>query len=112
MLVLGVTTAIDVLRNGIQGPADVSNAPAVVLEIIIFFAIGAGLLVVARGWQLARRWARAPFLLANLIGVAVGWGLAGAAGAERFAGMAAIAAGVVGIVLAFLPATSRALATE
>lgn len=63
---------VQVARLGLTGPSEVSNAPAVTLEIIIFAVFGAGLLVSGRGLWQARRWARAPIVLGQLIALVVG----------------------------------------
>ena len=52
-------------RVGTSGPEDVSNAPALILLVVITAAFGVGLIWVARGWWRAQRWARAPFILSQ-----------------------------------------------
>lgn len=101
---------VSVIRFGIQGPSEVSNPPAVALQILIFAVFGAGLLLVARGWWRIRRWARAPFLLVQLLALVVGVPLVQAGGwVERFIGGATVAIAVVGGVIALTPAVGRAI---
>jgi hypothetical protein len=101
---------VQTLRLGVTGPEEVSNVPAVVLIIVILLLFGAGMLCVARGWWREERWARAPFLVAQILGVLVGWDLAQASGgSERIIGIAVIIVAAIGIVLAFLPAVARAI---
>jgi peptidoglycan/LPS O-acetylase OafA/YrhL len=72
-----------------------------------FLACGGGLLVCARGLLRARRWARAPVVLAQLIQVLVAWGfLPGQTGpvALLLAGAA-----VVVLVAVLSPPATRAL---
>jgi len=96
---------------GITGPAGVSSVTALTLQIVIFFAFGLGLLVVGRGWWQARRWARAPFVLAQLIALVVGVPLAQAAEtSSRIPGIVISLVAALGLVLVFLPRTTRALA--
>lgn len=86
------------------GPADISNGTAVTLEIIIFAGLSAGMCVTAYGMYGTRRWARAPFILMQLIAMGVGYNFWGAAVAPVILGL-----GIVGFVIALLPATTRAL---
>ena len=95
---------------GITGPQEVSNLPALVLQIVIFAALGIGLMLVARGWWGARYGARAPFIVAQLLALVVGVPLMSAPDAwTRQLGVALLVVGVVGLVLALLPPVTRAL---
>lgn len=101
---------IEAFRLGATGPADVSNVPAIILQIVLFALFGVGLLVVAPGWWGARRWARAPFLLAQLIALVVGVPLAqSSGGVERIVGAGIAVAALLGIVLVFTPAVTKAI---
>lgn len=74
-LVLLVYAAVDivvVIGEGLTGPDEVSNPVAFGMQVVIFVALGAGLLVLARGWWICRRWVRGPFILAQLLGLVVG----------------------------------------
>lgn len=113
LVAYAIFDAVEAVRVGATGPADVSNGPAIALQIIIFLVFGAGLLWVARGWWGSRRWARAPFLLTQLIALVVGVPLAQAqGGTERVVGIALSLVALVGIALVFTPAVTRALTEE
>ena len=95
---------------GITGPPEVSNLPALVLQIVIFAALGIGLLLVARGWWGAKYGARAPFIVAQLLALVVGVPLLSAPDSwTRQVGIALLVVGVAGLVLALLPPVTRAL---
>jgi hypothetical protein len=98
------------LTVGLTGPAEVSNLPALVLQIVIFAALGVGLLAIARGWWLSKYGARAPFILAQLLGLVVGFPLAQAPDSgTRAIGVALVSAAVVGIAISLLPPVTRAI---
>ncbi len=71
-----VIVVIEVIRFGLTGPAEVSNVPAFVLEVLIFLGFGVALLFTARGLWQAKRPARAPAVLAQIIALVVGGPLA------------------------------------
>ena len=82
----------------------------IILLVAILVIFGLGLVWVARGWWRLRRAARAPFLLAQVLAVLVGYELAQSEGpVERTVGIAMALVAVVGIVLCFLPPVTRAL---
>lgn len=92
------------------GPEEISNTSAINLEIVIFLVLGFGLIVTGIGWWRSKRWARAPFVLMQVISLLVGYNFLPSTGAnERIAGIVMIACAVVGILLTFLPSTTRAL---
>lgn len=98
------------LRIGITGPEEVSNAGALVSLIVIIAAFGASLIWVAWGWWRARSWARAPFVVAQLILVFIGFEVSQSSEATlQTVGQVAMVVAVVGVVLVFLPSTRRAL---
>ena len=98
----GALVIIGVLRFGITGPAEVANAPGVTLEIVIFLVFGAALLLVATGWWRGSRWARSPFILAQLLGLVVSVPLMGSAGsAERMIGWSVTVIAVACVALSF-----------
>lgn len=110
LLAYGLFDVIKAITVGIAGPVQVSSAPALTLQVLLFLLFGAGLILVGLGWWRTRRWARAPFLLAQLIALVVGVPLAQAAEAtSRIPGMLLASIAVVGLVLVFLPGTTRAL---
>ena len=98
------------IRVGLTGPPEVSNLPALVLQVVIFAALGVGLIAIARGWWLSKYGARAPFILAQLRGLVVGVPLTAAPDAgTRVVGAALVAAAVVGIAVSLLPPVTRAI---
>ena len=106
----GVYEAAQAVRFGATGPESVSNVPAIVLQVALFLVFGAGLLLIARGWWRLAAWARAPFVLAQLIVGLIGYELAQSASAGiHWAGIAMALVAVLGLVLVFTPAVSRAL---
>jgi hypothetical protein len=108
-----VFDVVGVLRFGLTGPEEVSNAPALTLQVLMFALFGAALILVARGWWGVKRWARAPFVLAQLLVLVVAVPLTSASGSvERIAASIGVLMAVVGLVLTFLPSTTRALLGE
>ncbi len=101
---------IGAARFGLTGPEEVSNAPALTLQILMFALFGGALVFVARGWWRVRRWSRAPFVLAQLLILVVAVPLVSAPGSvERVVAAAGVLMAVVGLVLTFLPSTTAAL---
>jgi hypothetical protein len=110
LLVYAVFDVVEAVRVGITGPTEVSNLPAVVLLVVITALFGLGMAWVGVGWWRGRSWARAPFILAQLIGGFIGVGLAQSSGAvERTVGIVLVAVALLGLVLAFSPAVNRRL---
>lgn len=104
---------IESIRVGVSGPEEVSNVPAVIVLIVIQLLFGAGMLWVARGWWQSARWARSPFLVAQLLGILVGYELTQAVGGvEKAVGFSVVGIAAAGVVLSFLPAVSRAIDPE
>ena len=102
--------AINGFREGTTGPAEVSNVPALVSLVVILAILGAGLGLIARGWWQSRHWARSPFVLAQLLIGLVGWEASQSSdSAEHVVGLAGVVVAIGGIVLAFVPATRRAI---
>lgn len=110
LLGYGLYDLVQAVRVGVTGPADVSNVPALVIQIAIFLLFGLALLWVAQGWWRVRRRARAPFLLAQFFALVVGIPLAQASGSvERVVGIALCLMAGIGIALTFTPAVMHAL---
>jgi hypothetical protein len=102
---------VEAVRVGVTGPAEVSNVPAVILLTVITAALGVGLVWVARGCWQSRRWARSPFILAQILGVLIGWELSQSTGSvERAVGIGLALVCLLGIVLALTPGVTQALA--
>ena len=109
-MVYAVLIVIGVARFGVSGPSEVANASGVTLEVVIFLFFGLGMLLVAGGWFTAKRWARAPFLLAQLMALVISVPLIGATDAlQKWAAILVTLAAIVGIFLAFTPAVTRYL---
>jgi hypothetical protein len=101
---------VEAVRVGVTGPADVSNVPALALLIVITAALGVGMVWVGRGCWTSRRWARAPFVLAQILGLLIGWDLSQSEGSvERAAGIVLALVSVLGMVLAFTPGVTGSL---
>ncbi|PHX60711.1 MAG: hypothetical protein CK552_04420 [Actinobacteria bacterium] len=101
---------IQAIRVGTTGPAEVSNGPALFIQILIFVVFGIGLLLIARGWLQGQRWSRSPFVLAQLIALLVGFPLAqNSAGPGRAVGVTVLICALAGGVLAFTPRVGRAI---
>lgn len=112
-LAYAVYDVVQAFRVGITGPAEVSNLSALLGLIAITTAFGAGLLWIAWGWWQARSWARAPFIVAQLVLGFVGYEMSqGSEDAPRFLGQVVMVIALVGIVLCFLPSVRRALADD
>ena len=113
LLAYAAYAAVEGFREGFTAPSEVSSVPSRILLVITLAVLGAGMAWVARGWWAARRWARAPFVLAQLLAALIGYELTQAAGSlESNAGWVLLVLGVLGIILSFLPSVSRALAEE
>jgi uncharacterized membrane protein len=112
LLGYAVFDLVEAATVGVTGPAAVSNVPGIALQIILFLIFGGSLVWIGRGWWSARRWARAPFLLAQLIALVIGVPLAQAEGPERLVGIVLALMALIGIVLVFTPVVTRALEDE
>lgn len=98
---------------GTTGPEEVSNTPALMLQIVIFALFGLGLLAVGYGWIRRARWARAPFLVAQFVAIIIGWPLAQASETVvRMTGALLVVCAVLGIVIALSPKVTRALESD
>lgn len=102
---------VGALVVGTTGPEEVSNASAMVLQIVIFAIFGAGMLVVARGWLSVAGWVRGPFVLAQLIALVVGVPLISAPEVtQQGVGVLVTAMAAIGLVLVFMPTVTRTFA--
>jgi hypothetical protein len=109
-VVYAILIVVGVTRFGVSGPSEVANASGVTLEVVIFLFFGLGMLLVAGGWFAAKRWARAPFLLAQLLALVVSIPLIGATDTfQKWVAILITLAAIVGIFLAFTPAVTRYL---
>lgn len=105
-----ITVVLGVARFGLQGPSEVSNTPGVSLEVLIFLSFGLGLTFVAYGWWKGKRWARAPFLLTQILALVVSVPLMTSTGsAERIIGIVITLVAAVAIVSSLTPTLTRYL---
>jgi peptidoglycan/LPS O-acetylase OafA/YrhL len=114
-LAYAVYDIVQAIRVGATGPSPVSNVPGLILQPLIFAVLGLALGAAAIGFWRTRRWARAPFVLIQLLilVVAVPLALASAADAgtgPHVAGIVLTVVAVGGLVLTFFPSTTAALA--
>ena len=101
---------IGISREGLTGPSQVSNVSGVTLEVLIFAMFGAAMLLVSFGWFGRRRWARAPFALAQVLVLVVSVPLIGSTEAWRQA--IALGEGLVAVIggfMAFAPGVTQQL---
>jgi uncharacterized membrane protein len=87
--------------------ASASDVTAALVTALLALAAAVGLLLVARGLQRRRRWARSPALVANLIMVPVAVGLL--QGGRWYVGLPLLAWAAVVVVLLFSRAVNDAL---
>ncbi|MSO27604.1 MAG: hypothetical protein EXQ60_06020 [Candidatus Nanopelagicales bacterium] len=101
---------VQAIRIGTTGPVEVSNGPALFIQVLIFLVFGVGLLLIALGWLRAQRWSRSPFLLTQIIALLVGFPLAqNSLGLGHALGIGALVFALVGGVLALTPQVGRAI---
>jgi len=110
LVLYGVYILVQSLRLGITGPAEVSNLPAVGLEIVIFSGFGVVLLFTARGLWNTHRVARAPAVLAQIIAVVVGGPLALSTElTSRVSGAITVVVAVAAVIALLSPAVTEEL---
>lgn len=113
LLAYAVYIAVQVVRLGITGPAEVSSPVAVALEIAIFGVLGVAMVLAARGLWRARRWGRSLLVVGQFLALVVGVPLVTAeGGVERGAGIALVALAVAALVAGFWPSTTAAIAED
>jgi peptidoglycan/LPS O-acetylase OafA/YrhL len=107
LLVNGVLVAVSGLTGGSYG-ATGDSTTATIIEVVIFLVLGAGLLVVASGWYRAQRWARGPFVLAQLIGLFAGVSfIFSGDSAAVMPGLVLAVPSLIGLVVTFSPGVVR-----
>ena len=84
-----------------------SSALRAVMAALLTLFGGVGLLLVARGLARARRWARAPALVTQLLVLPVAWGLI--QGDRGYVGVPLITWALAVLVLLFTPAVAGSL---
>jgi hypothetical protein len=108
LIVYAIYDVIEAVRVGITGPSNVSNPAALFLLIVIYLALGIGLLLVARAWWLMRTWQRGAFVLAQVIALLVFFDLTQSnESLPRTVGLVILLLAVAGIVLVFTPGVLR-----
>lgn len=113
LIVYAVYDAVEAVRVGVTGPAEVSNTPALLGLIVITAVLGAGLVWIAWGWWKGRSWARSPFVFAQLIIGFIGFEMSqSVADGPRTAGQVAMVVAAASIVVSFLPSVRRELAAD
>jgi hypothetical protein len=97
--------AVVAVVQGLRGDRSGALGPALLAVVLLVWA--AGLVGAARGLLQVRRWARAPVVVSELLGLAVGIQLA--QGPTRWAGAALVAVTVVALVAVLSPPATAAL---
>lgn len=97
-------------QGGLVGPQAVSNPQAFTTLVVIFVLFGMAMLLVGWGWLRRKRWARAPFVVMQMLTLVVSVPNVAApeVGAQVIAVIATIAA-VAGAFLAVSPQVTREL---
>jgi hypothetical protein len=102
LVVTGIVAVVNSVTGASYG-AKGDDSSAIVLEVVIFLAFGLGLLIVAKGWYSMQRWARSPFVLAQLLGLAIGiW-----SETQISLRMGLIIPAVLGLIVTFSPEVLR-----
>lgn len=107
LLAIAIFDLVAGLIIGTTGPVEVSNPAALGVQIALYAIFGAGLLVIGWAWRRPARWVRGPFVLAQIIALAVGVEAVGGAGAQRVVAVIAIALAVLGLAVTFSPSVTR-----
>ncbi|MDP2012703.1 MAG: hypothetical protein Q8L05_00595 [Actinomycetota bacterium] len=103
LLAYAVIVAINAVSGSSYGVIGNSTS-AMIIEISIFTVLGLGLLKVAHGWIRMSRWARGPFIMAQLIGLMAGISFIFSGASEQVVpGLVLAIPSVLGLVLSFSP---------
>ena len=103
LLALAGVVAVVAVSGGSYGVVG-STTSAMIIVISIFTVFGLGLLLVARAWMRMSRWARGPFMLAQLIGLLVGISFAFSGESGQLApGLLLLVPSAFGLILSFNP---------
>ena len=101
-LVCACLVVIGISRGG---PSQVSNVSGVTLEVLIFAMFGVAMSLVSFGWFGRRRWARAPFAVAQVLVLVVSVPLIGAT--EVWQQVIALGVSIIALVGGFMAFTPR-----
>lgn len=115
LVVAGVLVALEAATVLAVGASVVlgSDRGRLVMDVTttaFFLLYGCGLLLCARGLVLARRWARAPVVLAQLIQALVAWSFF--AGETRWVAILMVVTAVAALVSVLSPGATRALVED
>lgn len=92
ILIIGLTA-------GLEGPAEVSSPAGAIVEVMAFALFGAALVAIAFGRWKGSSWSGPPFVLSQLLALAVGLPLATATDTVgKTIGLAVTVSAIVGIV--------------
>lgn len=107
---IAVATAVSAAVSGISGPSEVASAQGVILEVVIFGALGAAFIAAARGWLAARRWARSIHVLGQLLILVVAIPSLGAVeSVQRVLAVVGTVLAAGSLALALTPSVTRAI---
>lgn len=99
LLVYGAGISIIGLTSGLEGPAEVSSPTGAVVEVVTFALFGAGMIAIAVGRWREASWSGPPFVLSQLLALAVGLPLATASDpVGKTIGLLITGSAVVGMV--------------
>lgn len=101
LALLGYALGISIigLTSGLEGPAAVSSPTGAVVEVAAFALFGAGMVAIAYGRWRGAAWSGPPFVLSQLLALAVGLPLATATDTVgRTIGLAVTASAAIGLV--------------
>ncbi len=108
MLVYAGIVTVNAVSGGTYGVIGNSTS-AMVIEIAIFVVLGLGLLAIARAWVRQSRWARGPFIMAQLIGLLAGASFIFSGASEQvLPGLLLAVPAVLGLILSFNPVVLQA----
>jgi peptidoglycan/LPS O-acetylase OafA/YrhL len=112
LLINGAIAVFSAITGGTRG-AQGTDSSAIIIEILIFAIFGVGLLIVAKGWFTMKRWARSPFVLAQLIGLFGGGSMVfDSSTSSKVPGLLLAVPAIIGLAVTFSPAMLRASAAE
>ena len=112
LLVNGAIAVVKAATDSSYGTQG-SGSSAIIIEVFIFAVLGIGLLLVAKGWFTMKRWARSPFILAQLIGLFGGGSMVlDSSASSKVPGLLLAVPAIIGLAVVFSPAMVRATAAE
>ncbi len=107
LLAYAIVVSVNALTGGSYGAVGNSTS-AIVIEIVIFVLLGAGLIKIALGWLGMSRWARGPFIMAQLVALLAGASFIFSGASEQvLPGIILAVPSILGLILAFNPAVLR-----